>query len=206
MPSVSYCFGSLWCVSHFFHQVRASRKLSYSWLAQTKPRGVPRDFGYVKGKGVLALSVNSPHGREPEYIKQQFPPAGPKGRMTGEDKQLQAPACSAQRGPWRGRQCGLPGLGPDSVPADTGWLSVKQRVHHEEDGRGAVHQPLGLASSTPAVSGTPGMLGSQGSAGQLVGLGRRRTSKALEPLELPRDDRTGRDAAVEEEERRSVAR
>lgn len=45
------------------------------------------------------------------------------------------------------------------------------------------------------------MLGSRGSAGQLVGLGLCRTSTALEPLELPRDYRAGRDAAVEEEGR-----
>ncbi|KAM5154143.1 myoneurin isoform 3-T3 [Callospermophilus lateralis] len=45
------------------------------------------------------------------------------------------------------------------------------------------------------------MLGSQGSTGQLVGLGLCGTSTALEPPELPRDYGAGCDAAVEEEGR-----
>lgn len=124
--------------------------------------------------------------------------------MTGEDQQLQAPACSAQRGLRRGRRCGLPGLGglgPESGPTDTGRLLAKQRAQHEQDGRGAVHQPLGLASPMPAVSRTLGMLGNRDSAGQLVGLVLCWTSTALEPPELPRDYRPGRDAAEEEEGR-----
>nr|XP_027797979.1 myoneurin isoform X3 [Marmota flaviventris] len=45
------------------------------------------------------------------------------------------------------------------------------------------------------------MLGSQGSTGQLVGLGLCGTSTALEPPELPRDYGAGCDATVEEEGR-----
>lgn len=87
------------------------------------------------------------------------------------------------------------------VGADRYRLTVGQRAQHEEEGRGTVHQPLGLAPPMPVVSGTPGMLGSRDSVGQHVGLGLCRTSTALEPPELPRDYRAGRDAAVEEEGR-----
>lgn len=72
--------------------------------------------------------------------------------MMGEDKQLQAPGCSAQFGSWK-EACGavLQGLGPVCRPSARRRLSGDQNAENEEHRRGAVSEPLGLVPLTLAI-------------------------------------------------------
>lgn len=113
MPSAPYILARLSRV-RLRCLVRASWKVGYSWLMQTKPRRSQELSGMYTAKGSsVSAKKNSPRPRA-QYTKQFFPR---KERMMGEDKQLQVPACNAHSGCGKAAcEAALPGRGPSARP------------------------------------------------------------------------------------------
>lgn len=95
MPSAPYIFARLSRV-RLLSPGKGIAETGLPWADANKTQEVPRAFGYVHGKGVISLSSKTPHGAESPVHKAVFPPR--KEKVMGEDKQLQAPACSAPLG------------------------------------------------------------------------------------------------------------
>lgn len=201
--SVRCCFAPLLCVSDFYLQVRVSWKLGYCWLMQTKPRGGPKSFRVRQlRRGDQLQLKNSPWSRAGEH-KAAAPTRGAlrKGRMTGEDEQLQAPACSAKLGSWEEVR--------GSARAEWEMLTVGQ-AECSEGGRQAGRCEWALSPRAHDACCFRGPQACQRGVSPWARRfrpGPRRTFTVLEPPALPRDARSRRwRRRGGRRERRSVAR